>query len=150
MLIGDRVGVLNEGRLEQSGGPEDCFTRPETRFVAVFLGEASFIPAEVKGKTAETILGPAQAITVNGVQGEADLLLRPDDLSISRSDASPNAQVIWSRFEGGSRLFAAKLKAGQEVRVRVTHEANFKPGESVQIQLAATHPLMAYKRGKQG
>jgi len=144
MLIGDRVGILNKGHLEQIGAPEDCFTRPATRFVAEFLGEACFLPVDLEGEKAQTMLGPAQAIPVDGAQGKVDLLVRPDDLGISGSDKA-NAKVLWSRFEGGSRLYGAELKEGHEVRVRASHEATFKPGDAVEIHLAATHPLMAYE-----
>lgn len=149
MLIGDRVGILSQGRMEQIDKPEACFARPATRFVAEFLGEAFFLPVTVRGETAETALGSAQAIPVDGVCGRADLLLRPDDVSISSTGAS-NAKVVWSRFEGGSRLYAAELEEGHEVRVRVSHELNFDPGESVRVELVATHPLMAYKQAGKG
>ena len=42
--LGDRVAVLNAGRLEQVGTPEELFEQPATRFVATFIGRSSVIP----------------------------------------------------------------------------------------------------------
>ena len=42
--LGDRVAVLNAGRLEQVGTPEELFEKPETRFVATFIGRSSVVP----------------------------------------------------------------------------------------------------------
>ena len=43
--LGDRVAVLNDGRLEQVGVPEELFEQPATRFVATFIGRSSVLPA---------------------------------------------------------------------------------------------------------
>ncbi|HKI87328.1 MAG TPA: ABC transporter ATP-binding protein, partial [Thermoanaerobaculia bacterium] len=44
MALGERVAVLNRGRLEQVGTPEDLYRRPASPFVAEFIGEANFLP----------------------------------------------------------------------------------------------------------
>ena len=49
MSISDRVAVMNDGRIEQVGDPEQVFQQPESRFVAGFLGHASFLPGYVHG-----------------------------------------------------------------------------------------------------
>jgi spermidine/putrescine transport system ATP-binding protein len=45
MVLSDRLGVMNKGRLEQVGTPEEIYCRPTTRFVASFIGQANFIGA---------------------------------------------------------------------------------------------------------
>ena len=57
MSIGDRVGILRAGRLEQLDEPEQCFSQPTNRFVAEFLGEAEFLSATINGDKAATALG---------------------------------------------------------------------------------------------
>ena len=47
LATGDRVGVLNHGRLEQVGPPAELYERPATRFVAGFLGAANLLAAVV-------------------------------------------------------------------------------------------------------
>src|SRR6187455_1445418 len=44
--LADRIGVMNLGRLLESGGPQDLYARPATRFVATFLGAANLLLAQ--------------------------------------------------------------------------------------------------------
>jgi iron(III) transport system ATP-binding protein len=53
--IADRIGVMNEGRLEQWDRPYDLYHRPATRYVADFIGEGVFLPARVLDPTRVSI-----------------------------------------------------------------------------------------------
>lgn len=145
LAVGDRVGILNEGRLEQLDTPEVCFTQPATRFVARFLGESSFLPGRLDGKRVLTRLGPVPAKAVNGAAGEVDLLLRPDDLSLTPS-TNGNGVIEWGRYEGGNRLYGARLDDGPVLQVRVSHELHLKRGDRVELGVLTTHPLAAFAR----
>ena len=52
MTLSDRIVVMNAGRIEQEGSPEDVYQRPTTRFVMDFLGRANHLPARI-GKGAD-------------------------------------------------------------------------------------------------
>lgn len=149
LSMGDRLGVLRDGVLEQIDTPARCFSAPTSRFIARFLGEASFIPGHLENRVVTTELGPIPAIPVDGEGGAVDLLLRPDDLSLEpRNDCSNagNGQIAWARYEGGTWLYAVSLDQGVEVRVRVFHENVIAPGERVQVAATTTHPLAAFQR----
>jgi putrescine transport system ATP-binding protein len=47
MAIGDRVGVMEQGRIVQAGGPREVYERPASRFVAEFLGQANLIEGRI-------------------------------------------------------------------------------------------------------
>lgn len=47
MVISDRIVLMNDGRIEQQGRPEEIYSRPQTCFVAGFMGSYNIIPAEV-------------------------------------------------------------------------------------------------------
>ncbi|WOX06241.1 ABC transporter ATP-binding protein [Microbulbifer pacificus] len=145
LSVGDRVGILNGGVLEQLDTPEMCFAEPASRFVAGFLGEASFLPGELHGHQVSTVLGPAPAIPIDAAEGEVDLLLRPDDLSLVPS-AIGNGVIDWVRYEGCSRLYAVTVEGGAQLRVRTSHEVHGKPGDRVQMAITTTHPLAAFAR----
>src|SRR5688572_18571121 len=49
LTLGDRIAVMNEGRLEQLGAPVDLYRKPASRFVASFIGDMNFVGAEVLG-----------------------------------------------------------------------------------------------------
>ncbi|MBN8431099.1 ABC transporter ATP-binding protein [Microbulbifer salipaludis] len=145
LSIGDRVGILKGGELEQVDSPERCFSEPASRFVARFLGEASFLPGQLRQASVETELGHAPGIPINGAGGAVDLLVRPDDLSLVPS-VQGNGVVDWVRYEGCSRLFAVTVDGGAQLRVRTSHEVQAEPGERVQLAIVTTHPLAAFAR----
>ncbi|WP_017446656.1 ABC transporter ATP-binding protein [Gayadomonas joobiniege] len=143
LSVGDRVGILNKGRLEQLASPEICFDQPASRFVARFLGEASFLPAKIVGNCAQTELGSAP-VRAQADLAQCDLLIRPDDLSLQAVSSGGNGQVDWQRFEGESRLYAVTLDGGVQVKVRSSHENSIKIGERVAVVVATTHPLAVF------
>lgn len=151
LSVGDRIGVLKDGRLEQIGTPEHCFSEPQNRFVARFLGDASFLPGTVEpgSNVASTALGNAPCSPVNGAQGDIDLLLRPDDLSLNIVDQG-NGEVVWSRYEGSARLYSVKTDAGATVKIRCNHEKIANPGQRVMLHIVTTHPLAAFARSELG
>ncbi|MCX4191402.1 ABC transporter ATP-binding protein [Methylophaga sp. OBS1] len=150
LSVGDRIGVLKDGKLEQIGTPERCFSEPQNRFVARFLGDASFLPGtlDAASNIVATALGNAPAAPVNGAQGDVDLLLRPDDLSLTLDDTG-NGEIIWSRYEGSARLYGIKTDTGAMVKIRCSHENIAEPGQRVMMHIITTHPLAVFARGEQ-
>ncbi len=64
LAMSDRVVVMNKGIIEQQGSPEDVYRRPESRFVATFLGQSNLLP----GKIASVVGGIATLHLDNGQQ----------------------------------------------------------------------------------
>jgi iron(III) transport system ATP-binding protein len=56
LSMADRVAVMHEGRLMQVGPPREVYDRPQSRFVADFLGTTNFIPATVRGREGDDLL----------------------------------------------------------------------------------------------
>ena len=48
MTMSDRIAVMNKGRIEQIGAPQEIYDRPATRFVAGFIGNANILPVEIE------------------------------------------------------------------------------------------------------
>ncbi|MBI4842655.1 MAG: ABC transporter ATP-binding protein, partial [candidate division NC10 bacterium] len=80
--IADRVGVLNNGRLEQLGPPEQIYHTPVSRFVAHFVGSADFIPGAILHEGIRTSLGLFPNPNGIPVGTSVDLMIRPDDVTI--------------------------------------------------------------------
>ncbi|MEW9797956.1 ABC transporter ATP-binding protein [Alteromonas sp. CYL-A6] len=146
LSVGDRVGVLKGGVLEQIDTPAACFAKPASRFVARFLGEASFMPGHLENGVITTDIGNVPATPINGATGDVDVLIRPDDLSLSIDNGSTNGVIEWARYEGGSRLYAVNMDNGSELKIRVSHETAHPPGTRVQLAMTTTHPLAAFTR----
>ena len=47
LTMSDRIAIMNEGRIEQVGSPADLYDRPNTKFVADFLGDTNFIAGKL-------------------------------------------------------------------------------------------------------
>lgn len=147
LSVGDRVGILNNGKLEQLDTPEACFCEPASRFVARFLGEASFLPGELNpdDNSVKTTLGTAPGIPVDNASGNVDLLVRPDDVSLIL-DETGNGEIDWVRYEGAARFYAVNLDDGTSVKIRTSHENKAEPGDRVKLVITTTHPLAVFDR----
>ena len=105
LTMSDRIAVMNEGRVEQIGSPEEIYHEPETEFVAGFIGMANLLPAEIEGCEGELSVARVagervvRAPAVDGldVGGIATL----DDPA--RADASPGRRAGDGRDVGARR-----------------------------------------------
>ena len=73
LSIADRMAVLNLGRIEQIGKPQDLYLRPKNRFVANFMGETNFLEGTVKSTNGELV-------TVQTPAGEIASRVAPPDV----------------------------------------------------------------------
>jgi iron(III) transport system ATP-binding protein len=150
LLLGDRVAVLNQGRLEQVDTPEIVFHAPKTRFVAGFFGRASFLPARITSDGLETEAGILpQRVTMNGhgSDGYLEVLVRPDDLDIL---AAPDgaAMIIDRLFVGAEIIYRVQLPSGLLVHARQPHTARFERGARVSVRLSPGHALACFRNGR--
>lgn len=147
LSVGDRLGVMNAGELDQIAPPDACFSNPATRFVAEFLGEASFLPGRVaENGTVATALGTAAGDGRAEPGAMVDVLVRPDDLALAADDRA-DGTIAWTRYEGESRLYGVAV--GDDdlfVRVRTNHELRLAAGTRARITIAADHPLALFGR----
>tara|TARA_R110000787_G_scaffold44016_1_gene107715 strand:- start:1975 stop:3054 length:1080 start_codon:yes stop_codon:yes gene_type:complete len=86
LTMSDRIAVMGAGRIRQIGSPHDIYDRPAERFVADFIGDTNFLPAQIKsvqGDVADVLLASGQTTTARlpqGVtrQGAVTLAVRPE------------------------------------------------------------------------
>ena len=65
LTMSDRIAVVHEGRIAQLGAPEDLYDRPESRFVASFIGESNFLEGTVLTTTPHTATIRVGPVTLN-------------------------------------------------------------------------------------
>jgi iron(III) transport system ATP-binding protein len=127
MSISDRVAVMSNGVIEQVGRPETVFQHPESRFVASFLGHASFLAGTVDGDVVRTGLGELPRSRVHGLSteydgSEIDLLVRPDDVACARADGGEaDGEVVHRRYLGPTVLYRVELRSGDIIGVMHNH-----------------------------
>lgn len=125
--LGDRVAVINQGRIEQVGTPFEIYNHPATEYVATFLGAANILDAVVKNGGLE--VGPSQVPAsldpAKFRQGACvKIVFRPEDVVVSRSDVSrpgltriANGRIEEVTFVGAYERIRLRLDlAGEESR----------------------------------
>ena len=147
LSISDRVAVMHDGAIEQVDAPERIFQQPESRFVAGFLGHASFLQAGVRGDRVETPIGTVHREDVNGLVPEydgttIDLLVRPDDVTaLQASTEQANGRVVYRRYLGPTVLYRVQLDAGGTVECMHNHSDRLELDERVAVRVTADHEL---------
>jgi spermidine/putrescine transport system ATP-binding protein len=89
LTMSDRIAVMNQGRVEQVGIPEDVYERPATTFVAGFIGVSNLMPARVSGPgEVQLERGPTVPVSVDGFSpGErCHAVVRPEKLRVELVD----------------------------------------------------------------
>jgi putative spermidine/putrescine transport system ATP-binding protein len=152
--LSDRIALFNEGRIEQTGIGEDLYLRPKSEFVAGFIGNSNFLPAEcleVAGGLATIRL--ADGSTVSGVKAnheinrgqKARLMVRPEAFRLTPDKASASLPVefVDTAFFGERRRVIARTAAGQELDIRPT-SAHVEGGNTVSGTQVYFDPAAAF------
>jgi spermidine/putrescine transport system ATP-binding protein len=102
MAIADRIVVMNAGRIEDVGPPQQIYLRPRTLFAAGFMGEINRIPAQKHGDKISTPLGllQLQAGLIEADLGLHMLCVRPEVIGATGDIALGEAKLIASAFFG--------------------------------------------------
>ncbi len=154
MSISDRVAVMKQGQIEQIGTPEEVFQQPESRFVAGFLGHASFVAGRVREDCVETGVGCVPLDRIHGLTdayhgSEIDLMVRPDDIRARRVEAAEaNGEVVHRRYLGPTVLYRVEIDSGDVVGCMHNHADKVSLDDSVFVSLDADHELAWFPRGE--
>jgi iron(III) transport system ATP-binding protein len=136
--LGDRVGLMRAGRIEQWTTPYELYHRPASRFAAEFVGQSSFVPAERRNGTLHTELGELPAAGIPGADAAIEVLLRPDDL-VHDDDAPLRARIVERVFRGAEYLYTLELPSGRRVLSLVPSHHDHAIGELIGVRLATDH-----------
>ena len=145
LCFADRLGVMQDGRIEQIGIPETVYHRPETPFVADFLGMTNLIDGEAKGDCAETPLGKFQIAP--SARGRVLLSIRPEHLVMVQSDeASRNngvGEIVMRDFKGHDLTYRVRIGTRNYV-VQTDYCCPLQVGARVTLQ--AVEPAVVVKK----
>ena len=139
-FMGDRVGVMNTGQLEQIDLPEAIFHWPATPFVAQFVGIADFLAGEVQDRAIATELGrlPLRQELPDGTKMK--VMVRPDFIDIR--PATDGAGVIVDRvFQGINYLYRVQLPSGATIQCQQHHNRSYPINTRVAIKINPGHNL---------
>jgi len=109
--IGDRVGIMNEGQIEQIGTSRSLYAEPQTIFTAKFLGLTNIIPVQShEGGQAHTVIGD---FNVNG--NSTAVLIHPDSIQIvpPGTPGAINGEIIDRAFQGN--YYKTRARVGNDL-----------------------------------
>jgi ABC-type Fe3+/spermidine/putrescine transport system ATPase subunit len=120
LALATRIAVMNNGRIEQLGVPEDIYLRPQTHFVASFIGEANLLKGQRKAGRIETACGIELAEP--GPDGPVALVVRPESVrrltDIEQAEIAVNGTVEEVVFLGAYIRYVLALPGGEKLRVQ--------------------------------
>ncbi|SCK08612.1 putative spermidine/putrescine transport system ATP-binding protein [Variovorax sp. HW608] len=149
LTMSDRIVVMNNGKVEQVGSPEEIYEAPRTRFVASFIGESNFLDARLIGEADNAPLldvgGLQVCATWQGVEDRAasmTLMIRPEKVIPlvhgARADNEFDAVVEDAVYWGNVVKYRVCLRAASPVHVTVAVQRHalaptMQIGETVRV-----------------
>jgi iron(III) transport system ATP-binding protein len=141
MTTADRIVVMNRGRVEQIGSPEEVYERPTCEFVARFLGGANILYGKVAGDA--VCCGTFTLRCANQLPDSrvVPVAIRPHRIELHRTIVSPTdpntvqATVRRHTYLGTLRDYLVVLDGGTELRVAAPIDTIVAPGEKVMVRL---------------
>jgi putative spermidine/putrescine transport system ATP-binding protein len=125
MTMSDRIAIMNEGVIEQTGTPREVFESPANRFVAGFMGDSQFVRVDsVDGAIARVGDATVRLRNAPSLGGApATLLWRPEKPELLREGERPDLNVFPCEvrdliYQGDSVMISARLGNGDDVTVR--------------------------------
>jgi iron(III) transport system ATP-binding protein len=157
LLVGDIIAVMNQGRLEQTGSPQEMFTSPSSRFVAQFIGMVDFLPARRVNGRLMTEVGSVEWRTHWGSwseqqeggsqDSELEVMVRPDCLDCYPSDKGQGI-IVDREFRGAFYIYRVGFPSGNTVRCLLPHTLEYPVGEAVGVALRHGHMLRPFPKGE--
>ncbi|MEM7444073.1 MAG: ABC transporter ATP-binding protein [Pseudomonadota bacterium] len=134
MTMADRIGVMNQGRLEQIGTPRDIYLAPETIYVAQRLSSPpmNLIEPSLFGITAPT--------------GTESVGIRPEDITLSQSGGIEGRAVLVEHL--GAETVAVLQIDGAQVQALLDPHATVAEGQTVSVGVKEDAPLFFDRDGQ--
>ena len=157
LSMSDRIVLLNQAQIVQTGSPQDLYFRPRSVFAATFLGASNVFAARLGGggASAEAVLATGEVVRVGGAvappPGPAvTLMVRPENVALLADGASSDhanrvrATMVTTSILGGVVNHYAQLGDGTPIMVRELTRADRRhpgPGDAVELAWSAEDTL---------
>ncbi len=145
MAVSDRIIVMRNAEIAQEGTPSDLYQRPNSSFIADFIGDANLIDCEVtstKDKRSKIDVN-GQELTVNNiaaVSGNAKLVLRPHQVILSNSGTAKGfkGNITYAAYLGNQIQYTIESDLGHLFATSITYDAPLSVGDNVKISFDTT------------
>tara|TARA_Y100001936_G_scaffold125405_1_gene122744 strand:+ start:285 stop:1322 length:1038 start_codon:yes stop_codon:yes gene_type:complete len=128
-LLGDRVAVMNNGKILQVDSPSIIYEKPSNNWIASFVGAVNLITCKASGHKAETPIGFLKLD--QHYEGDVELVLRPENLMLTNGD---DAEIEIIEYYGHDSLVTVKLNDGTKLKVRTAPATAHLKGDRVGLE----------------
>ncbi len=137
MFMADRVAAMREGRIVQTGTPDELYCAPVDAYVAQLFGEVNLLTATVRNGAVKTPFGDLRADRLSDGTA-ARVLIRPEALHLSQAPGAPRAHVIAARMLGRTSLIHLSVvdEDGVELHLHARSPGRFLPAEGQELSVA--------------
>ena len=137
LAMGDRVGVMAAGRLEQIAPPAELYDRPQTRFVAEFVGLTNRVPARTDGTDVEVLGRRIPLLPGASDRGDVQALVRPENVRVTLNETG-SGRVLAVSFLGSLCRAQVALPDGTIVvaQMAASESIGLYPGIAVDLAVA--------------
>jgi putative spermidine/putrescine transport system ATP-binding protein len=145
MALGDRIIVMDKGRIAQSGTPQDIYRRPANAFVADFIGTMNRLPAAAEREVWRVPGGavPRDGGDVDGAQ--AELMFRPEDVTLADApnayDVHLTGSVVTALFLGHATRLLVDVGAPAPLVLDTARRDRWAAGDRVGLRIDTSHLL---------
>lgn len=130
LSFADRVAVMNNGKIEQIGTPEEVYYKPKTQFVAQFLGRTNLFRAYADGsEIVDTHFGEVKLD--ERAEGLVLCSIRPEHLSIAKAEEDADCGLIVGREFRGHDITYHVLYKGDRYIIHTDNRSLFEVDEKV-------------------
>lgn len=134
LAVSDRIAVMNAGRIEQIGTPEDLYLRPASEAVAAFVGVSSMVPGTVSGDAVE-VWSQRLPLQTPAADGAVEVFVRPENVRLVAA-GGVSATVQESTFLGSFRRTLVRTADGTLLTVQHAADERVEYDELVRVALA--------------
>jgi iron(III) transport system ATP-binding protein len=138
----DQSEVMNLGKIEQAGSPEDIYDRPRSEFVARFIGMSNVLKGKALDNNRVSFAGVPLRVTGDPLQpnGESAVSIRQHQIELlAREPAVMDnvvpATVIRQVFLGNARDYMVEAKDGTQLRIVTEADDSIPPGSPVWLRM---------------
>ena len=139
LALGDRVGVMSAGRLEQIATPTELYERPKTAFVAEFVGLTNKVRGVVENGIVEVFGTRLPLLDGSATSGPVFALVRPEFVKLTPEDGAA-AHVLAVSFLGSVCRVQVELPGGDLIGAQTSaaDAENLSPGTAVRVGVQAS------------
>jgi len=142
LALSDQVAVMQSGRIAQMGDPESLYARPQTAYVADFVGSANLLPVDYLAAGSVAVAGQTLSVDTGDAESGRDnqLVLRSEALTLLPRDETGGANrlgvtLLGRQYLGAKTLCRVALDGGQVLQVDAPGIQRYAPGDALWLHV---------------